>query len=171
MTVELGGAVISVHALMTVGMTALLVAGLWVLLHRTSFGIGMRAVAQDVQAAKLMGLKVNRLLAMSWVLGALLAGAAGLLLGPMWFADVNMGDPVALKAFAATIIGGFGSLPGAVIGGIFVGLSEVLGASYISSAEGCRSFDHRSWSSAFSQLVDRSRWFFPNITFGSSTSP
>jgi branched-chain amino acid transport system permease protein len=134
MTVELGGAIISVHALMTVGMTALLVAGLWVLLHRTSFGIGMRAVAQDVQAAKLMGLKVNRLLAMSWVLGALLAGAAGLLLGPMWFADVNMGDPVALKAFAATIIGGFGSLPGAVVGGIFVGLSEVLGASYISSA-------------------------------------
>jgi branched-chain amino acid transport system permease protein len=133
-TVQLGGAVISAHALMTVGLTALLVAGLWGLLHRTSFGVGMRAVAQDVQAARLMGLKVNRLLAMSWVLGALLAGAAGLLLGPMWFADVNMGDPVALKAFAATIIGGFGSLPGAVVGGIFVGLSEVLGASYVSSA-------------------------------------
>ncbi|WGR92590.1 branched-chain amino acid ABC transporter permease [Bradyrhizobium sp. ISRA443] len=134
MTVELGGAVISLHALLTMAMTALLVGGLWVLLHRTSFGIGMRAVAQDAQAARLMGLKVGRVLAMSWVLGALLAGAAGLLLGPMWFADVNMGDPVALKAFAATIIGGFGSLPGAVLGGVFVGLSEVLGASYISSA-------------------------------------
>lgn len=134
MTVEIGGAVISLHALMTMVVTALLVGGLWVLLHRTSFGVGMRAVAQDVQAARLMGLKVGRVLAMSWILGALLAGAAGLLLGPMWFADVNMGDPVALKAFAATIIGGFGSLPGAVAGGIFVGLSEVLGASYISSA-------------------------------------
>lgn len=134
MTVEIGGAILSAHALMTMAMTALLVGGLWFLLHRTSFGIGMRAVAQDVQAARLMGLKVGRVLAMSWVLGALLAGGAGLLLGPMWFADVNMGDPVALKAFAATIIGGFGSLPGAVVGGIFVGLSEVLGASYISSA-------------------------------------
>jgi branched-chain amino acid transport system permease protein len=81
-----------------------------------------------------MGLKVNRLLALSWVLAALLAGVAGLMLGPMWFADVSMGDPIALKAFAATIIGGFGSLPGAIVGGLLVGLSEVLGASYISSA-------------------------------------
>ncbi|WP_441232092.1 branched-chain amino acid ABC transporter permease [Tardiphaga sp. 215_C5_N2_1] len=134
MTVEFGGAVVSLHTLMALAVTALLVGGLWFLLHRTGFGIGMRAVAQDVQAARLMGLKVNRVLAMSWILGALLAGAAGLLLGPMWFADVNMGDPVALKAFAATIIGGFGSLPGAVVGGLFVGLSEVLGASYVSSA-------------------------------------
>lgn len=134
MALEFGGAVVSLHTLLAMVVTALLVAGLWVLLHRTGFGIGMRAVAQDVQAARLMGIKVNRVLAMSWILGALLAGAAGLLLGPMWFADVNMGDPVALKAFAATIIGGFGSLPGAVVGGLFVGLSEVLGASYVSSA-------------------------------------
>jgi branched-chain amino acid transport system permease protein len=133
-SVEFVGAVISLQALVTVGVTALLVGGLWLLLNRTSFGVAMRAVAQDPNAARLMGLKVNRLLALSWMLGALLAGAAGLLLGPIWFADVNMGDPVALKAFAATIIGGFGSLPGAVIGGLFVGLIEVLGASYISSA-------------------------------------
>jgi branched-chain amino acid transport system permease protein len=94
----------------------------------------MRAVAQDAEAARLMGLNVNLLLALSWVLAAVLAGIAGLLLGPMWFADVNMGDPIALKAFAATIIGGFGSLPGAIAGGLFVGLTELLGASYLSSA-------------------------------------
>jgi branched-chain amino acid transport system permease protein len=132
--VNLGGAIISTHALGVVGVTAILVAGLWLLFNRTSVGVGMRAVAQDLQAAKLMGLKVNRLLALSWVLAAILAGVAGLMLGPMWFADVNMGDPIALKAFAATIIGGFGSLPGAIVGGLFVGLSEVLGASYVSSA-------------------------------------
>ncbi|WP_448032937.1 branched-chain amino acid ABC transporter permease [Bradyrhizobium liaoningense] len=132
--ISLGGAIISTHALAVVAVTAGMVAGLWFLFNRTSVGVGMRAVAQDVQAAKLMGLKVNRLLALSWILAAVLAGVAGLMLGPMWFADVNMGDPIALKAFAATIIGGFGSLPGAIVGGLFVGLSEVLGASYVSSA-------------------------------------
>lgn len=133
-TVDIAGAVISAHALAVVGVTAGLVGLLWLLFYRTPVGIGMRAVAQDVQAARLLGLKVNGLLALSWVLAAVLAGVAGLMLGPMWFADVNMGDPIALKAFAATIIGGFGSLPGAVAGGLFVGLTEVLGASYISSA-------------------------------------
>lgn len=134
MTIEIAGAVITVHALAVVIGTGILIGCLWLLLHRTTIGIGMRAVAQDVKAARLMGLRVNGLLAFSWVLAALLAGIAGLMLGPMWFADVNMGDPIALKAFAATIIGGFGSLPGAIAGGLFVGLTEVLGASYLSSA-------------------------------------
>ncbi|HWW49624.1 MAG TPA: branched-chain amino acid ABC transporter permease [Xanthobacteraceae bacterium] len=132
--VDIGGAVIAAHALAVVVVTGVMIALLWLLFYRTSVGIGMRAVAQDVQAARLMGLNVNRLLALSWILAAVLAGVAGLMLGPMWFADVSMGDPIALKAFAATIIGGFGSLPGAIAGGLFVGLTEVLGASYISSA-------------------------------------
>jgi branched-chain amino acid transport system permease protein len=134
LTTTIGGAIVTVHALAVVAVTAAMVGLLWLLFYRSSVGIGMRAVAQDIQAARLMGLKVNRLLALSWILAALLAGVAGLMLGPMWFADVNMGDPIALKAFAATIIGGFGSLPGAIVGGLFVGLSEVLGASYVSSA-------------------------------------
>lgn len=129
----IAGATISAHAVAVVVVTAVMVGLLWLLFFRTSLGIGMRAVAQDIKAARLMGLKVNRLLALSWILAALLAGVAGLMLGPMWFADTSMGDPIALKAFAATIIGGFGSLPGAIVGGLFVGLSEVLGASYISS--------------------------------------
>ncbi len=134
MMIEIGSAVISVHAVAVVVATALMIFLLWLLFHRTAIGIAMRAVAQDPKAARLMGLRVQLLLAFSWILGAVLAGVAGLMLGPMWFADVNMGDPIALKAFAATVIGGFGSLPGAIAGGLFVGLSEVLGASYISSA-------------------------------------
>lgn len=133
-TFDIAGAAITAHAAMVIVLTALLVGLIWLLFYRTSVGIGMRAVAQDPEAARLMGLNVNRLLVLSWVLAAVLAGIAGLLLGPMWFADVNMGDPIALKAFAATIIGGFGSLPGAIAGGLFVGLTELLGASYISSA-------------------------------------
>ncbi|QTL05731.1 branched-chain amino acid ABC transporter permease [Aquabacter sp. L1I39] len=133
-TLDIAGAVITAHAALTVVVTAVLVGLIWLLFYRTALGIGMRAVAQDMEAARLMGLNVNLLLALTWVLAAVLAGIAGLLLGPMWFADVNMGDPIALKAFAATIIGGFGSLPGAIAGGLIVGLTELLGASYISSA-------------------------------------
>jgi len=133
-TVTIAGTVVPAHFVAVIVVTAVMVGLLWLLFYRTPVGIGMRAVAQDIQAARLMGLKVNRLLALSWILAALLAGVAGLMLGPIWFADVNMGDPIALKAFAATIIGGFGSLPGAIVGGMFVGLSEVLGASYVSSA-------------------------------------
>ncbi|HEY0295506.1 MAG TPA: branched-chain amino acid ABC transporter permease [Bordetella sp.] len=132
-TVSLGGSVITVHALATIVITMLLIAGLHVLLHRTSLGRSMRAVAQDVETARLMGLPVALLLGFSWVLAAMFAGFAGLLVAPMWFADVNMGDPIALKAFAATIIGGFGSVPGAIVGGLSVGLIEILGASYLSS--------------------------------------
>jgi len=131
--VSLGGGVITVHALTTIGVTLLLIAGLYALLHRTALGRGMRAVAQDAETAQLMGLSVRTLLCCSWVLAAVLAGCAGLLVGPMWFADVNMGDAVALKAFAATIIGGFGSVPGAIAGGLLVGLIEILGAAYLSS--------------------------------------
>lgn len=132
--VTIGGAIIAAHALAVMAVTAISIGLLWLLFYRTSLGIGMRAVAQDVQAAHLMGLKVNRLQAFSWILAALFAGIAGLMVGPLWFADVNMGDPIALKAFAASIIGGFGSLPGAIAGGLLVGLTEVLGASYLSSA-------------------------------------
>ncbi|MGE7417712.1 branched-chain amino acid ABC transporter permease [Methylobacterium tarhaniae] len=134
MMLEVAGAVIPVHAVAVVAATAALIGLLWLLLNRTALGIAMRAVAQDARTARLMGLRVNALLAFTWILAAVLAGVAGLMLGPMWFADVNMGDPIALKAFAATIIGGFGSLPGAIAGGLFVGLAEVLGASYVSSA-------------------------------------
>jgi len=87
----------------------------------------MRAVAQDRDAARLMGIGVDRMFVLTWIIAGLLTGAAGILVGPMWFADVNMGDPIALKAFAAIIIGGFSSVPGAIVGGILVGLAEMTG--------------------------------------------
>ena len=132
--VSVAGAVLTGHTVAVVVATSALIGLLWLLLHRTSLGIAMRAVAQDDQAAKLMGLRVLPLLSFSWVLAAVLAGFAGLMVGPLWLADTHMGDAIALKAFAAAIIGGFTSLPGAIAGGVLVGLVEVLGASYISSA-------------------------------------
>lgn len=131
--IQLGASTISLHALATIGITVALIALLYAMLFRTDAGRAMRAVAQDTETARLMGLPVFKLLGLSWVIAAVLAAFAGLLVSPMWFADVNMGEPIALKAFAATIIGGFGSLPGAIVGGLSVGIIEILGASYLSS--------------------------------------
>lgn len=133
-TLNVYGSAITVHAVASIGITALLIVALHLLMHYSSMGRVMRAVAQDLSTARLMGLPVGLLLACSWAIAAVLAAFAGLLIGPMWFADAHMGDAIALKAFAATIIGGFGSVPGAIAGGLFVGLAEILGASYISSA-------------------------------------
>jgi branched-chain amino acid transport system permease protein len=129
----IAGTVVPLHNVAVIAITAALIIALYLLLYRTPIGVSMRATAQDPEVARLMGIRIELLLTFTWILAALLAGIAGLLLGPIWFADVNMGGPVALKAFAATIIGGFGSVPGAILGGLFVGLTEILGASYISS--------------------------------------
>lgn len=131
--VSVGAATISVHALATIVITGVLIVALYALMHRTGIGRSMRAIAQDAEAARLIGLPVTLTLVVTWVLAAGCAAFAGLLVGPMWFADVNMGQPVALKAFAATVIGGFGSVQGAILGGLFVGLVEILGASYLTS--------------------------------------
>jgi branched-chain amino acid transport system permease protein len=133
-TLALAGAVVSLHALFVIAVSALLIGAVYLLLYRSSLGTQLRALAQDAEAARLMGIRVNRLYALTWVLVCAMAGAAGLLLGPMWFVDVGIGEGVGLKAFAAAIIGGFGSVPGAIVGGLLVGLAETLGASYISSA-------------------------------------
>ncbi|MBL8645302.1 MAG: ABC transporter substrate-binding protein [Rhodospirillaceae bacterium] len=131
--ISVSGIVVSAHIVAVIAITALVVAGLYLLLYRTVIGARMRAVAQDAEAAKLMGINVAGIYALTWALAGGLAGLGGLLMGPVWFVDASMGDALALKSFAATIIGGFGSVPGAVLGGLIVGLAESLGAAYISS--------------------------------------
>lgn len=131
--VSFGGVIVSAHILAVITITIVVVTALYALLYRTVLGARMRAVAQDAEAAKLMGINVSGVYALTWALAGGLAGLGGLLMGPVWFVDASMGDALALKSFAATIIGGFGSVPGAVLGGLIVGLAESLGAAYISS--------------------------------------
>ena len=128
------GAVVSLHALYVIAVTAVLIVCVYLLIYRSSLGSQFRALAQDPETARLMGIRVGLLYTLTWILVCVLAGIAGLLIGPMWFVDVGMGDSLGLKAFAAAIIGGFGSIPGAICGGILVGLAEIFGASYLSSA-------------------------------------
>ena len=104
-----------------------------VVLQRTTLGKVMRAVAVDRDTAALMGIPVQKVLAGTFAYSSVLAALAGILLAPLFFVTTEMGTLVGLKGFVAMIIGGFGSLPGAILGGLLLGVSENLGAYWISS--------------------------------------
>jgi branched-chain amino acid transport system permease protein len=120
---------------LTVVVTALvLMAGLQTIVMRTRFGRAMRAVSVDAPAAALMGVNVDRVIAGTFMLGSALAAAAGILVGlsnPK--IDPLMGLLPGLKAFVAAVLGGIGSVPGAMVGGLLLGVVETLVAGYVSS--------------------------------------
>ena len=120
------------HLLILV-VTALLVLLQHWFFHNTRLGKMMRATAQDKATARLMGVNISRMTALTFALAAALGGLAGILLAPVFYITVEMGVRVGIKAFVATIIGGWGSIPGAMIGGLVIGLIEVLAAAYVSS--------------------------------------
>ena len=117
-------------------LTAVVSFGLMGLLHfflkYTKIGLAVRAVAQNKDIAYLMGINVPVFISLIFGLACALAAAAGVLIGPMQSVQVEMGYLMLMKAFAAAVVGGFGSLPGALLGGILVGIFENLGAAYIS---------------------------------------
>jgi len=130
---KFGDVSVSLHVLYVIAVTAVLIVAMYMLIYRSSIGRQFRAMAQDPEAATLMGIRVKALYAFNWILVCVLSGIAGLLFAPMWLVDVTSGDNLGLKAFAAIMIGGFGSVPGAILGGVIVGAIEIFGAFYISS--------------------------------------
>jgi branched-chain amino acid transport system permease protein len=94
----------------------------------------MRAVAQNKDIAFLMGINVPLMISLIFGVACAIAAAAGVLIGPMQSVQVEMGYLMLMKAFAAAVVGGFGSLPGAILGGLLVGIFENLGAAYISGS-------------------------------------
>jgi branched-chain amino acid transport system permease protein len=106
---------------------------LQLLVRRTRLGRGMRAVAQDRDAAALMGVNMDRVISFTFVIGSALAGVAALLWTLNYSFNQTVGAVVGLKAFTAAVIGGIGSIPGAMLGGFLLGLAEALGAGYISN--------------------------------------
>ena len=106
---------------------------LQLLLRRTRLGRGMRAVAQDRDAAALMGVNMDRVVSFTFVIGSALAGVAAILWTLNYSFNQTVGAIVGLKAFTAAVIGGIGSIPGAMLGGFLLGLAEALGAGYISN--------------------------------------
>ncbi len=128
--IDLGGAVISVEQLAVIGTTALLCGLLYALFRYSKVGIAMQAASQNQLAACYMGIPVRRLNGLVWGLSAGVAALAGLLLAPITFVHANMGF-IGLKAFPAAVVGGFGSLPGAVVGGLVIGLVEAFAGFYL----------------------------------------
>jgi branched-chain amino acid transport system permease protein len=109
-----------------------MMGGLALLVYRTRLGTAMRATAQNPQVARLMGVDVNRVIAATFVIGAALGAVAGVMVGTYYgIAQYTMGSVLGLKAFAAAVLGGIGNIPGAMVGGLVLGVVEALGAGYI----------------------------------------
>lgn len=129
---DIGGATITSVQIAIMLISTLLMAGLALLIYRTRLGTAMRATAQNLQVAGLMGIDANRIIALTFIIGAGLAAVAGVMVGTYYgIAHYTMGGNLGLKAFAAAVLGGIGNVPGAMLGGILLGLVEALGAGYI----------------------------------------
>jgi len=125
-----GGLLFNLEQLAVIGATAVLCAGLYALFRFSKAGIAMQASSQNQLAAYYMGIPVKRLNGVVWGLAAAVAAVAGLLLAPITFVHANMGF-IGLKAFPAAVVGGFGSLPGAIVGGLVIGLVESFSGFYL----------------------------------------
>jgi branched-chain amino acid transport system permease protein len=102
--------------------------------EKTKLGKMMQATAQDKKMARLLGIRVATMIAITFAYSSILGAAAGILVGPIFFVTKDMGAMIGLKAFCSTIVGGFGSVPGAILGGLFLGVIEVFAAYYVSTA-------------------------------------
>ncbi|MDH4095891.1 MAG: branched-chain amino acid ABC transporter permease [Betaproteobacteria bacterium] len=132
--IAVAGATLAPQSLWVIGVTALIVCALWAFFNRTLNGKAILAVSHNRLAAQLMGISVRRVLLVSFALSAALGALAGILVAPITFTSWDVGVMLGLKGFAAAILGGMGSGPGAVLGGLVLGLLESLGAGYLSSA-------------------------------------
>ena len=129
---EIGGVFLDSQYLLIIGVTILMVAFQYFFFEHTLVGKKMQATSQDKEMASLLGIPVARMIMLTFVYSAILGGLAGILVAPILFVSVGLGSQVALKAFAASIIGGFGDVTGAIVGGLSLGIIETFGAAYIS---------------------------------------
>jgi branched-chain amino acid transport system permease protein len=136
-TLEVGGAVITTLQIFIVVLSALIMFGLLLLIQKTKLGRAMRATAQNPQVAGLMGVNINQIIAITFVIGSALAAIAGVMVGAYYhIAHYYMGFLLGLKAFTAAVLGGIGNVPGAMLGGLALGIIESLGAGYIGELTG-----------------------------------
>jgi branched-chain amino acid transport system permease protein len=131
---DMPGGRISAIQIFIISTSVLIMIALHLLVRRTKIGKAMRATAQDKQMAELVGINVNQVISITFLIGSALAAVAGVMVG-MYYGLINfsIGYMAGIKAFSAAVLGGIGSIPGAMLGGILLGLIESLGAGYISS--------------------------------------
>jgi branched-chain amino acid transport system permease protein len=130
--ITLGGVFFDYQYVVILIVTGLLVVIQYFFFEHTLLGKKMQATSQDKDMARLLGIPVATMIAITFIYSTLLGGLSGMLVGPIFFVTHRMGGMLGMKAFAATIIGGFGDVRGAIIGGLSLGIVEALGAGYIS---------------------------------------
>jgi branched-chain amino acid transport system permease protein len=130
--IQLGQVYLDSQYLLIIAVTILLVAFQYWFFEHTLLGKKLQATSQDKEMAALLGIPVATMIMITFVYSAVLGGIAGILVAPVLFVSIQMGSTIALKAFAATIIGGFGDVAGAIVGGLALGIIETFGAAYIS---------------------------------------
>lgn len=127
---NVGALVLNVERMAVIGTTVVLCLLLFAMFKYSKLGVAMQASSQNQLAAYYMGIPVKRINGLVWGLAAAVAAIAGLLLAPITFVHANMGF-IGLKAFPAAVVGGFGSLPGAIVGGLVIGIVESLSGFYL----------------------------------------
>jgi branched-chain amino acid transport system permease protein len=129
---EIGEAVLRLREVILWGLSILLMVGLHYFVRRTKMGKAMQATAQDQEAARMVGVDVDRVVILTFFLGSALAGAAGFIFGLYYnYTSFIIGYTAGLRAFTAAVLGGIGNIPGAMLGGVMIGLIESLGGQYL----------------------------------------
>ena len=158
------GATITNVQLVIILTSVAMMAGLPGLVYKTKLGIAMRATSQNQSVAGLMGIDINTVISLTFVIGAALGAVAGVMVGTYYgIAQYQMGFILGLKAFSAAVLGGIGNLAGAMLGGVLLGLIEALGAGYVGDLTNLCQLS--SWSDAIAERCASD----PNLTlFGSN---
>jgi branched-chain amino acid transport system permease protein len=128
------GADVNTNQVVVAGAAILMLIALDRIIAKTRLGMGIRSVAQDAEAASLMGVDIDKVITRTFIIGGLLGGAAGFLYGIQFGVQYNMGFSAGTKAFTAAVLGGIGNVRGAVLGGLLLGVSENLGVACVESA-------------------------------------
>jgi branched-chain amino acid transport system permease protein len=131
---NLAGIFVDPQHVVIIVVTLIMLVFQYVFFEKTTLGKKMQATAQDKEMARLLGVRVSKMIVITFVYSSILGAVAGILIGPIFYVSKEMGAMLGLKAFCSTIVGGFGSVPGAILGGLFLGVIEVISAYYISSA-------------------------------------
>jgi branched-chain amino acid transport system permease protein len=129
-TIKHGGLILSWEHLSIIVLSVALVLVFYCFFRFTRVGIALQATAQNQLAAVYMGISIKKVFSLTWAISAAVAGFAGILLSPITFVHMNMGF-IGLKAFPAAVLGGFGSIPGAIVGGLIIGVTESLAGVYL----------------------------------------
>jgi len=134
--VEAGPLLISVPRLISFAVALLLAAAMWAFMTRTDLGRAIRAVAREPDGARLVGISPDRIFALAYGIGIACLGAAACLLLPTFYVSPQVGNVFVLIAFTTVVLGGMGSFPGAVVGGLLIGVTESLGGLFLGESLG-----------------------------------